>query len=133
MEDHRIEPTWLDVELLTAIHDRQLAEHGGPSGTRDAGALESALGRPINRWAYGEDDRCALAAAYGFGIARKHPYTDGNKRTAWIAVRVFLALNGYELDRDPAEAIETVLALAAGKLTEDELAAWLRKRVRPAS
>ncbi len=133
MADPRSEPTWLDVSLLTAIHDRQLAEHGGPPGTRDPGALESALGPPVNRWAYGEDDLCVLAAAYAFGIARNHPYVDGNKRTAWIAARLFLDLNGLAVERDPKEAIAMVLALAVGELSEDELADWFRQRVRPAA
>ena len=117
---------WLDAALALAIHDRQLAEHGGPSGVRDAGALESALGRPVNQWAYGEDDRCALAAAYAFGIARNHPFTDGNKRTAWVLARLFLRLNGTAITYEQHDAINTVLALAAGELSEDELADWFR-------
>ena len=117
---------WLDAALALAIHDRQLAEHGGPSGVRDAGALESALGRPVNQWAYGEDDRCALAAAYAFGIARNHPFTDGNKRTAWVLARLFLRLNGTAIAFEQPAAINTVLALAAGELSEHELADWFR-------
>ncbi|OJW68352.1 MAG: death-on-curing protein, partial [Sphingomonadales bacterium 63-6] len=85
---NRQEPVWLETEVAQAIHDRQLAEHGGAAGVRDAGALESALARPVNRWAYGEDDRCLLAAAYAFGIARNHPFADGNKRTAWVLARL---------------------------------------------
>ena len=122
----RIEPVWLDATLALAIHDRQLAEHGGPSGVRDVGALESALGRPVNQWVYGEDDRCALAAAYAFGIARNHPFTDGNKRTAWVLARLFLRLNGTAITYEQPDAINTVLALAAGELSEDELADWFR-------
>ena len=122
----RIEPVWLDATLALAIHDRQLAEHGGPSGVRDLGALESALGRPVNQWVYGEDDRCALAAAYAFGIARNHPFTDGNKRTAWVLARLFLRLNGTAIAFEQRDAINTVLALAAGELSEDELADWFR-------
>ena len=122
----RIEPVWLDATLALAIHDRQLAEHGGPSGVRDLGALESALGRPVNQWVYGEDDRCALAAAYAFGIARNHPFTDGNKRTAWVLARLFLRLNGTAIAFEQPDAINTVLALAAGELSEDELADWFR-------
>ena len=122
----RIEPVWLDVTDALAIHDRQLAEHGGGTGVRDPGMLESALGRPINRWAYGEDDRCVLAAAYAFGVARNHPFIDGNKRTAWVVARLFLALNGVAIAFSPEDAIDTVLALAAGELSEEELADWFR-------
>ena len=123
----RAEPVWLETEIALVIHDRQLAEHGGAAGLRDLGALESALGRPRNRWAYGEEDLFALAAAYGFGIARNHPFADGNKRTAWVIARLFLALNGMTIEFEPQEAIRIVLALAAGELTEDELADWFRQ------
>jgi death-on-curing protein len=122
----RLEPVWLDASLAAAIHDRQLAEHGGPSGVRDKGALESALARPQNKWEYGEDDLCALAAAYAFGIARDHPFTDGNKRTAWVLARSFLALNSTELKFAPLDALRTVQSLAAGELSEEELADWFR-------
>jgi death-on-curing protein len=99
MTSGRVEPVWLDAKVALAVHDRQLAEHGGGQGVRDAALLESALARPRNRWGYGEDDRCALAAAYAFGIARNHPFVDGNKRTAWVFARLFLALNGADLRR----------------------------------
>lgn len=122
----RLEPVWLDADLAAAIHDRQLAEHGGPSGVRDIGALESALSRPRNKWEYGEDDLAALAASYAFGIARNHPFADGNKRTAWVLARSFLALNAVELAFDKIDALRTVQALAAGELTEDGLADWFR-------
>jgi death-on-curing protein len=122
----RLTPVWLDAALALAIHDRQLAEHGGPTGLRDAGALESALARPRNQWEYGEDDRCALAAAYAFGIARNHPFADGNKRTAWVLARAFLALNAVEITFTAAAAIATVQSLAAGQLTEAELTDWFR-------
>jgi death-on-curing protein len=122
----REEPRWLSPEIALAVHDRQLAEHGGPTGLRDPGALESALARPVNRWSYGEDDPCALAAAYAFGIARNHPFADGNKRTAWVMARLFLRLNGRVLEFAERDAIATVLALAAGDLSEDELADWFR-------
>lgn len=122
----RIEPAWLDLADTLAIHDRQLAEHGGGSGVRDQAMLESALARPVNRWFYGEDDPVALAAAYAFGVARNHPFVDGNKRTAWVLARLFLALNGHALRFDQADAINTVLALAAGNLAEEDLAAWFR-------
>ena len=124
-----IEPVWVDAKLALAIHDRQLAEHGGPSGLRDPGALESALARAHNQWTYGEVDPCALAAAYAFGVARNHPFTDGNKRTAWVVARAFLALNAVELAYLPGDAISTVLALAAGQLNEVELADWFRAHV----
>jgi len=122
----RIEPVWLDLQVALAIHDRQLAEHGGAAGVRDQGLLESALGRPINRWSYGENDIAASAAAYAFGVARNHLFIDGNKRTAWVLARMFLALNGHTLIFVPEDAIRTVLALAGGKLSEDELADWFR-------
>jgi death on curing protein len=128
----RLEPVWLDARLALAIHDRQLAEHGGPSGVRDAGALESALARARNQWEYGEDDLCALAAAHAFGVARNHPFADGNKRTAWVLARTFLVLNSVELVFRAEEAIKTVQSLAAGDLTEEELADWFRNHVRPA-
>jgi death-on-curing protein len=122
----RIEPVWLDPDDALAIHDRQLAEHGGGTGIRDSGMLESALARPVNQWNYGEDDRCALAAAYAFGVARNHPFVDGNKRTAWVLARLFLALNGVKIAFAPEDAIRTMLALAAGELSEEELADWFR-------
>lgn len=128
-EKERAEPRWLDSAVALAIHDRQLAEHGGGTGVRDAGMLESALARPINAWAYGVDDHAALAAAYAFGVARNHPFVDGNKRTAWVLARMFLALNGAELRFEPADAVRTMLALAAGELGEDELADWFRQRL----
>jgi death-on-curing protein len=123
------EPKWLDAAAALAIHDRQLAEHGGIAGLRDPGALESALARPINRWSYGDDDPAQLAAAYGFGLARNHPFADGNKRTAWVLARLFLALNGHELRFSPADAIATMLDLAAGQLSEAEMADWFRERL----
>ena len=125
-EPTRIEPVWLDAEVAFAIHDRQLAEHGGGTGVRDMGMLESALGRPINRWAYGEDDLSALAAAYAFGVARNHPFIDGNKRTAWVLARLFLKMNDVSIAFAPDLAINTVLALASGELSEEELADWFR-------
>lgn len=125
----RTEPEWLSLDIALAVHDRQLAEHGGPTGVRDQGMLESALARPLNQWTYGEDDLCALAAAYAYGIARNHPFTDGNKRTAWVFARLFLMLNGQTLSFTPRMAIEVVLALAAGELGEDELADWFRQHL----
>ncbi len=128
MTDRR-EPAWLKTELLYAVHDRQLAEHGGAIGIRDRGALESALARPVNQWSYGKDDLCELAAAYAFGIARNHPFADGNKRSAWVAARLFLRLNDKTLKYGRKEAIEIVLKLAAGELGEHELADWFRQRI----
>lgn len=127
--DQRIEPVWLDRADAVAVHDRQLAEHGGGAGVRDSGLLESALARPVNRWTYGEDDPAALAAAYAFGIARNHPFVDGNKRTAWVIARLFLALNGHELQFSAADAIAMMLDLAAGTLPEDAAAEWFRSRL----
>lgn len=122
----RAEPRWVAERSALALHDRQLSEHGGPEGLRDAGMLASALARPLNQWAYGEDDLCALAAAYAFGIARNHPFADGNKRTAWVVARLFMRKNGLDLRYGEREAIAIVLALAAGELSEAELAEWFR-------
>jgi len=127
-----IEPKFLSAAVAYAVHDRQLAEHGGLAGVKDAGLLESALARPVNKHAYGEDDPCALAAAYAFGIARNHPFNDGNKRTAWVIARLFLRLNGVQIAFDKAEAIRMVLALASGSLAEDAVAEWFRARVAAA-
>lgn len=120
---------WVAPRIATAIHEEQLAEHGGGVGLRDEGALLSALARPQNLVAYGDPDAAALAATYAFGIARNHPFVDGNKRTAWVLARLFLALNGIELKFDEAGAVFIMLALAAGELSEEEFAAWLRERV----
>lgn len=127
----RLEPIWVKQAVALAVHDRQLAEHGGGEGLRDAGALDSALARPRNRWEYGEDDLPVLAAAYAFGVVRNHPFVDGNKRTGWIVARLFLDLNGFDVECDEVVAIRTVEMLAAGELTEDELAHWFRQRLLP--
>ena len=129
-DTERTEPIWLDATDALAIHDRQLAEHGGGTGVRDMGLLESALGRPVNQWHYGEDDPASLAGTYAFGVARNHPFIDGNKRTAWVLARLFLTLNGHKLTFTAPDAIATVLALAAGDLAEDELADWFRTRLK---
>lgn len=129
MTDGRIEPIWLDARDAVAIHDRQLAEHGGGVGLRDAGLLDSALARPVNRWNFGDGDPAALAAAYAFGIARNHPFVDGNKRTAWVLARLYLAINGHKLQFTPAEAIAMMLTLAAGDLAEAAVAEWFRVRL----
>lgn len=120
---------WLDVRDATAIHAEQLSEHGGPAGTRDQGALESALARPQNLAGNGDPDIAALAASYAFGIARNHPFVDGNKRTAWILARLFIRLNGGVLSFDKEDAYHTVMALAAGDLSEEALAKWFRERL----
>jgi death-on-curing protein len=120
---------WIGIDLTLALHDRQLAEHGGPAGVRDAGLLESALARPVNLAAYGDPDAAALAASYAFGIARNHAFIDGNKRTAWVLARLFLKANGVEIEFDKADAIRAVMALAAGELSEEELAQWFRDRI----
>lgn len=121
---------WIGADLVYVIHDRQLAEHGGPDGVRDPGAVESALARPQNLAAYGTPDAADLAAAYAFGLARNHGFVDGNKRTAWVLARLFLADNGYRLRFDPIDAVKTVEALAAGSLDESRLAAWFRDRLQ---
>lgn len=128
-DNPRHEPVWVRQSVALAVHDRQLAEHGGGTGVRDVGGLESALARPRNRWEYGEEDLAVIAAAYAFGIARNHPFVDGNKRTAWTVANVFLALNGQELAFDERDAIETMEALAAGELAEDQLADWFREHI----
>jgi death-on-curing protein len=120
---------WIRSELVYAIHDRQLAEHGGLDGVRDQGAIESALARPRTLVAYGEPDAADIAAAYAFGLARNHGFSDGNKRTAWVVARLFLSDNSIRLRFDPVDAVKTVEALAAGELREDELAAWIRDRI----
>ncbi|BCW87047.1 hypothetical protein sos41_01730 [Alphaproteobacteria bacterium SO-S41] len=118
--------TWLNKRALIAAHDEQIAEHGGASGLRDDGLLDSALARPENLAAYGEPDVFELAAAYAFGLARNHPFVDGNKRIAGIAAETFLALHGFSLEADDADFVLTILSLAAGDLAEVELADWLR-------
>ena len=121
---------WIGADVVHAIHDRQLAEHGGLSGVRDAGAIESALARPRDLANYADPDAADLAAAHAFGLARNHGFADGNKQTAWVMARLFLADNGYRLTFDPAEALITVQAVAAGTILEVELAAWFRKRLK---
>jgi death-on-curing protein len=122
-------PKWLTVEQVTVVHDRQLARFGGPPGLRDAGALESAVARPQNKFAYGETDLVALAAAYAFGLARNHPFVDGNKRAAFMAMMVFLRKNGVRFAPDPTEAAAVILALAAGEVGEEGLARWIGERL----
>jgi death on curing protein len=122
---------WVALAVAEAAHAEQLAEHGGGAGVRDAGLLESAMARPLNLAVYGDPDAAALAAAYGFGIARNHPFADGNKRTAAVVAETFLVLNGYMLTASDAELVVAMLALAAGELSEDELADWFRGHIAP--
>lgn len=120
---------WIASNVLYAVHDEQLAEHGGLVGLRDANALESAIARAQQLAHYGAPDVAELAAAYGFGIARNHPFSDGNKRTAFVAVELFLALNGHELTADDSDCILTMLRLAAGDTEEAAFAQWIREHL----
>lgn len=120
---------WLERSVIFAVHDEQLVEHGGAAGLRDEGLLDSALARPLNLVAYGAPDYADLAAAYGVGLAKNHPFVDGNKRTAYIATELFLLLNGYELTAGDAECVIAMLAVAAGELDEAGFSAWLRAHV----
>jgi len=125
------EPEWLDVDLVLDFHAEQLALFGGPEGVRDIGLLESALTPPVNKFGYGETDIAALAAAYGFGIAKNHPFIDGNKRTALASMIVLFGLNKLDVEAAPEELTAVVLSLAAGEISEEVLASWLREHVRP--
>lgn len=120
---------WIAIEVAMAAHREQLSEHGGGDGLRDITLLESAMTRPQNLAASGEPDAASLAASYAYGIARNHPFVDGNKRTALVVSETFLIVNGFTLDTTDAELVVTFLALAAGSMAEDELAAWFRERV----
>ncbi|MGQ0660946.1 type II toxin-antitoxin system death-on-curing family toxin [Sphingosinicella sp.] len=120
---------WVTVAVAKAAHAEQLAEHGGGEGVRDEGLLESAMARPLNLAAYGGPDAAELAAAYAFGLARNHPFVDGNKRTAAVVSETFLVLNGRALEATDAEVVVAFLALAAGELSEAELADWFRERL----
>ena len=125
------EPVWLVRQGVILLQSESLAEHGGSTGIRDAGLLESALGRPINKWNYNPAaDLAELAAAYGFGLARNHPFVDGNKRIAFIATALLLRLNGYRLSSDPLDEIQTMLSLAAGESSEAEFAVWIRNHTK---
>lgn len=118
---------WLSRDLVLAIHDNQLAEHGGGSGVRDPGLLESALARPLNRAGYGEPDLAELAAIYAIAIARNHPFIDGNKRTAYVALELFLALNGYGFDAVDVDCVLMTLGMAAGEIDDASFIAWVRR------
>jgi death-on-curing protein len=126
------EPRWIHRRALELLHDESLAEHGGAPGLRDENLLESALARPLNLYAYqGTTDLARLAASYAFGIARNHPFADGNKRAALLALGLFLALNGLRLVAAQTDAYETMMRLAAGELSEEALAHWIRGASRP--
>lgn len=117
---------WVDKRALLLLHGESLAEHGGGEGVRDEGLLDSALARPLNLLAYEKPDFAQLAASYGFGLAKNHAFVDGNKRAAFLAVGLFLYLNGYRLQTSQADATLTMLAVAAGDITEEQFAAWIR-------
>ena len=122
---------WVDKRLLLILHDESLAEHGGASGLRDEGLLDSALARPLNLLAYGKPDAADLAASYGLGLAKNQAFVDGNKRAAFLAVGLFLALNGFRLNASQADATLTVMSLAAGEIDEAEFARWIRANSAP--
>ena len=125
------EPNWILPEVVGEIHAQQLVEHGGQEGVRDNGLLESALSRPRNLWSYAKPkpDLAAMAAALAFGVARNHPFLDGNKRTAWVLCRTFLVINGVDVIATQDEKYEAVYALAAGDLPEEQFAQWLREHL----
>jgi death-on-curing protein len=125
------EPFWLTREIVIAIHDEQLAIHGGAGGLRDEGMLESALDRARNRWAYEQADLAELAAAYAFGIAGNHPFVDGNKRTSLLALYTFLGVNGIDFIVPEADAAAIILALAAGEVSEKSLTRWIKDNWPP--
>jgi death on curing protein len=122
---------WIEEDVVVALHEEHLAEHGGPVGLRDAGLLQSALARPRNLAACEDPDIFALAAAYGYGIMRNHPFLDGNKRTSLVVTELFLALNGYELAADDSTCVTTMISLADGSLAEEGFATWLRSNCTP--
>jgi death-on-curing protein len=119
------EPIWIDLDVVLAIHEEQLAEHGGRSGVRDRGLLESAVARPRNQFSHGVVSVARLAASYAFGISRNHPFLDGNKRTSLVVAELFLQLNGLDFSATDAECVTVFLRLAAGDLTEAQLADWI--------
>jgi len=121
---------WVDRRVLMLLHDESLAEHGGSSGLRDEGLLESALARPLNLALYESPDAARLAASYGVGLARNHAFVDGNKPVAFLAVGLFLARNGYRLKATQVDATLTMLGVAAGEIDELEFAAWLRDHIQ---
>lgn len=122
---------WIGDDVALAAHDAMLAEFGGPAGVRDLNAMHSALARPRNLAAYGSPDAASLAAAYAYGLLRNHPFSDGNKRTGYALALVFLLDNGFSFTGSDIESVETMLAVAAGTMTEDDLATWFRARLQP--
>lgn len=125
------EPVWLTQDIVLAAHERQLKRFGGPPGLRDFGMLESALSRPKNKFASGETDMAALAAAYGYGLARNHAFVDGNKRISFMAIMLFLRRNGVAFAPNPAHATAMIIEVAAGNVSEDGLTRWLRDNWPP--
>jgi len=121
--------TWIDKAIVLAIHAEQIAEHGGQTGLRDEGLLDSALARPLDKANYEDTATADIAAAYGFGIARNHPFLDGNKRTAFVTVELFLILNGFELRADDNACLDVFLSLADGSLSENDLVEWLNAHI----
>ncbi len=124
-------PVWIATAVILAIHDEQLAAHGGASGLRDAGLLDSALARPRNRAEYGTPDLAERGALHALAIAQNHPFIDGNKRTAYVAMELFLALNGARFIAVDADAVLTTLAMAAGDLSDADFTAWVRRHAVP--
>lgn len=122
---------WVNRKALLLLHDESLAEHGGAAGLRDEGLFDSALARPLNLALYGQPDMAALAAAYGIGLAKNHPFVDGNKRAAFLAVGLFLMANGHRLRATQAEATLAMMSAASGELDEDAFADWLRAHIQP--
>lgn len=122
---------WIDRQVLLLLHDESLVEHGGASGLRDAGLLDSALARPLNLSLNEDPDTAGLAAAYGVGLAKNHAFVDGNKRAAFLAVGLFLGMNGYRMRATQADATLTMLSVAAGELDEAAFANWIRQRIQP--
>lgn len=122
---------WINRQVLLLLHEESLAEHGGASGLRDEGLLDSALARPLNLALYEHPDVASLAASYGVGLAKNHPFVDGNKRTAFLGVGLFLALNGFRLHTTQADATLSMLALASGDMDDAEFAQWIRMHIRP--
>ena len=126
------EPTWINLRVIKAFHDRQINEHGGLPGLRDEGLLLSALSRPVNAYHYSDakPDLAELAAAYGYGLSKNHPFSDANKRTALIAMRLFLKLNGYDLTASPEAKYKTIIRVAASETSEAELVLWIRDNLK---
>ena len=130
MSSERPEPRWVSRHVVLAVHADQIRQHGGTLGLRDDGLLESALERPRHRWLYEpESDLARIAAAYGFGLSRNHPFVDGNKRVAFVIMYVFLGLNGYRIEANETDVVARMLELADGTIDEEALAEWLRAHI----